>query len=102
MTARGIDCCLYVTSCGVDVSVEIKLQNDSGRADLARRSHLIHARNTPELPLQRRCHCGCHRFRTGSRKRGRYADNRKLHLRQRCHRKKLKRENTSQQHANRQ
>ena len=86
LAARGIDGRLHIASSGINVPVQIKLQRDAGRAQLARRGHLVHARDASELPLQRRGHCRSHRLRVGAWQRCANADHRKIHSRQRSHR----------------
>ena len=51
--ARGIDRRLNVTGRAVDVAVQIELQRDGCRAEGARRSHFVDARDVTELPFER-------------------------------------------------
>ena len=65
LTARGIDGGLHVARRGVDVPVEVELEDDGGGAEQAGRGHLGHAGDARELPLERRGHGGGHRLRIG-------------------------------------
>src|SRR5207302_6542140 len=82
LTASGIDGRLHVTRRAVDIAAEIKNQNNLGRADLARGSHLGYARYTTEHALERRGHGGGHGFGAGSRQLGRDEDDWIDHVRQ--------------------
>ena len=82
LAARGIDGRLHVACGGIDVAAEIELQNDAGGTQLAGRSHLVHARDASELPLQRSRHRRGHRLRACSRQARAHRDDGELHLRQ--------------------
>jgi len=61
---RGLD----VAGGGVDVSIEIELENDAGVPVGARRSHLRDAGNVAEIALERGGNVGSHCFRARARK----------------------------------
>ena len=102
LTSRRVDGGLHIASGSIDVSVQIELQNNIRRADLARGRHLVHARNAPELALQgsryRRSHC----LRTRSGKPGLHLNDRELHLRQRRNRQVSECQDSCQEQSNRQ
>ena len=87
LAARGVDGGLYVAGGGIDVAVEIELQNDAGRAELADRGHLVDAGDASELALERSRDGGGHGLRTGARQARGNLNDRKFHLRQRRDRK---------------
>ena len=83
VSARGVDGRLHVARRAVNVPVQIKLQRDAGRAEIAGRSHFGDARDVAELPFQRRGDGRRHDFGTRTRQRRRHTDGREIHLRQR-------------------
>ncbi len=86
LAARGVDRRLHVARGCVDVPREIELEDDRGRAQVARRRHLLHARDAAELPLERHRHRRGHGLRARPGQRRLHLDGGELDLRQRCHR----------------
>ncbi len=56
LAARRVDRGLHVPSRGIDVATKVELQSDSGRSQLADRSHLVDAGDAAKLPFQRGRH----------------------------------------------
>ena len=56
LAAGRVDRGLHIARGAVDVAIEVELQNDVGRAQRAGRSHLGHAGDAAQLPLERRRH----------------------------------------------
>ena len=102
LAARRIDGGLHVARGGIDVAVQIELQRDAGRAQLARRCHLVDAGDAAELPLQRSRHRRCHGLRARARQACADADHGKLHLGQRSDRQKIEGQDPRQQQRRRQ
>ncbi len=80
--ARGIDGRLHLAGSGVDVLVQIELDDDLGRALAAPAGHGADAGYGAQRALQGRRHAGSHHLRTGTGQRRRYRDGREIHLRQ--------------------
>ena len=93
----GVNGSLHIASGGIDVAIEVELQDDVGRSQLAGRGHLGNARNPPELPFQRSGDGGAHGFRACSGQRSGNRDHRVLDLRQRRDGQKSKSQGTRQQ-----
>src|SRR5207248_4336270 len=53
LATSGVDGGLNIAGGGVDIAIQIKLQNDAGIAKAAGRSHLRDASNTAELTAER-------------------------------------------------
>ena len=85
LAARRIDGRLDVARRGIYIPVEIKLKRDAGRAQLTRRCHLVHARDTPELSFQRGGHSRGHGLRVRARQACAHTDHRKIYPRQGSH-----------------
>src|SRR5579872_3202564 len=98
----SVDGSLYVAGGGINVAVQIKLQNDGSRPRAAAGGHLVDAGNAAELPLQGSGDSGSHGRRAGSGKAGVNLDYGKLHLRQRSYGQKLEGERARNQHRGRQ
>ncbi len=97
IAAGSIDRRLHVATCGVNIAIQIELQHNAGRADLAGRRHLVDARNAAELPLQWSGYGRSHSLRTRARQRRAHLDHRKFDLRQRRNRQELKSNNAGKQ-----
>ena len=91
IAAGGVNSGLHVPGGAVDIAVQVKLHRDAGGPKSTRRRHLRDAGNSAELALERRRHRGSHDFRARSRQTRSNRDGRKVHLRQRRHRKKCER-----------
>ena len=89
LAAGRVDRSLHVARGAIDVTVEVELQDDVGRADAAGRGHLGDAGDAAELTLERGRHRGGHGLRTCARQARRHADRGEIHLRQRRDRQEL-------------
>ena len=85
LTGSGINRCLHVAGCRIDVPVQIELNRNARRAELAGGRHFRHAGNPAEGTLQRSCNGRGHRLGACSGKPGKDSDSREIHLRKRCH-----------------
>ena len=86
LAAGGVDRGLHVVGGGVDRAVEIELDGDRSRAEIAGRGHLRDAGNLRELALQRLRDRRGHGLRAAAGQAGGDLDGRKIDLRQRRHR----------------
>ena len=66
LAARRVDGGLHVARGGIDVAVQIELQDDAGGAKRAGRRQFGQPRDTPELALQRSRHGRRHRLGAGA------------------------------------
>ena len=98
---RGVDRGLHVARGRIDVPRQIELQHHARAAQSARRGHLRHAGDAPELAFERRRDGGRHRFRAGARQRGAHDDGRVRDLRQRGDRQVRERQRTRERQRER-
>ena len=96
---RRIDRRLHIAGGAVDVAAQIKLQDDAGGAEGARRGHFGHARDAPKLAFQRGCDRGRHGFRARAWQCGRDLDRGKVHGRQSRHREEPKGDRADERHG---
>ena len=92
----GVDRGLHVARSGVDIAIQVELQNDAGGAQVTGRSQLGQPRDTAELALERSCHRRSHRLRTRAGQGRLHLDGRELDLRQRRNRQQPKRDSAGQ------
>ena len=86
LPGRGVDGGLRVARGGVDIAIQVELQNDAGGAEVAGRGQFGQTGDAAELALERSRHRRRHRFRTRTRQRRLHLDGRELDLRQRRNR----------------
>ena len=86
LAAGGVDGALHIVGGAVDVAVEIELDRDRCRSEVAGRRHLGDAGDLRELPLERLRHRGGHGFRARARQGRGDLNGREVDLRQRRHR----------------
>src|SRR5206468_3671806 len=96
----GVDRGLDVASGGVDVAIEIELENDAGRAVGARGRHLCDARNVAEIALEGSGDVGSHGFRACTGKAGAYGDGRKINSGKRSDRQELESDRAGKKNGN--
>ena len=86
LAAGGVDRGLHVVGGGVDRAVEVELDRDRGRPEIAGRGHLRDAGDLRKLALQRLRDRRGHGFRAAAGQGGGDLDGREVDLRQRCYR----------------
>ena len=94
LAAGGIDGSLHVAPSTINVAVQIELQNDVCRAQLAGRGHLVDAGDAAKLALEGSRHGGSHGLGTRSWQARPHGDDWEFHLRQRRHRQKFERQHS--------
>ncbi len=94
VSAGCVDRRLHVARGAIDVPVQVELQDDGGRSEIARRCHLRHAGDAAELPLERGGDRRGHRLRAGSRQRSLHADGGEIDLGKGRHRQLRKGDRT--------
>ncbi len=89
LSRGGVDGRLNVARGGVDVAIQIELQNNARGAQLAGGRHLRDTRDASELAFQRRGHRRCHGFGACAGQSGANKDGRKIDVRQSGYGKKI-------------
>src|SRR5437867_4725023 len=99
VAAGGVDRTLHVSGGAVKVSAEIELEDDGSRAKVAGRCHVGHARDAPELSLERRGDGGRHCLGASARERSRDMERWKVGLREGRNGEVAKADRAGERHA---